>query len=211
MSEDGATTRASVPAGWYDDPHSPAQRRYWDGHDWTTHVAPGATIDLREDRPPPAPPIRRIAARAIDHTVLQLGGPLYILLVLGGDLVGVARVIALVSAMVGLVVLDTVFVGRLGGTPGKLLLGLTVVDATTGQPPSYGRAFRRAILGIFADPLRIGASGFRVASAALPIVWVLIAVVSFIMLFVGDSRTVHDRVGGTRVIEKQHATRSTAN
>ncbi|MFP5360899.1 MAG: DUF2510 domain-containing protein [Actinomycetes bacterium] len=28
------------PAGWLQDPQSPAQMRYWDGAAWTTHVAP---------------------------------------------------------------------------------------------------------------------------------------------------------------------------
>lgn len=28
------------PAGWFQDPQSPAQMRYWDGAAWTAHVAP---------------------------------------------------------------------------------------------------------------------------------------------------------------------------
>lgn len=28
---------AAVPPGWYDDPKSPGQRRYWDGSAWTEH------------------------------------------------------------------------------------------------------------------------------------------------------------------------------
>ena len=27
--------------GWYDDPWSPAQYRYWDGQAWTAHVSNG--------------------------------------------------------------------------------------------------------------------------------------------------------------------------
>lgn len=37
----------NAPAGWYTDPHHGAQLRYWDGLQWTGHVAPGG--------PPPAP------------------------------------------------------------------------------------------------------------------------------------------------------------
>lgn len=37
-----------VEAGWYDDPQTPEQLRYWDGQTWTDHVAPSAT-------PPVAP------------------------------------------------------------------------------------------------------------------------------------------------------------
>ena len=31
---------SSPPAGWYSDPQSPAERRYWNGAGWTEHVAP---------------------------------------------------------------------------------------------------------------------------------------------------------------------------
>src|SRR5512143_3697605 len=39
----GGTYGAGVaPAGWYPDPQNPAGQRYWDGTQWTEHVAPGA-------------------------------------------------------------------------------------------------------------------------------------------------------------------------
>ena len=30
----------TTPAGWYDDPHDPAQQRYWDGVAWSGHLRP---------------------------------------------------------------------------------------------------------------------------------------------------------------------------
>ena len=39
-----------VPAGWYADPETPNQHRYWDGMRWTEHVQPLA------DAPPPLAP-----------------------------------------------------------------------------------------------------------------------------------------------------------
>lgn len=36
-----------TPAGWYPDPETPGQQRYWDGNAWTQNFAPGAA--------PPAP------------------------------------------------------------------------------------------------------------------------------------------------------------
>jgi hypothetical protein len=33
---------ATPPAGWYPDPESPNQMRYWDGGQWTLHRAPAA-------------------------------------------------------------------------------------------------------------------------------------------------------------------------
>lgn len=32
----------TTPANWYPDPHNAAQVRYWDGQQWTEHVAPAA-------------------------------------------------------------------------------------------------------------------------------------------------------------------------
>lgn len=37
------------PAGWYDDPSTPGQQRWWDGSQWTAHLQP------RYEAPPPPP------------------------------------------------------------------------------------------------------------------------------------------------------------
>jgi uncharacterized RDD family membrane protein YckC len=34
----------TTPAGWYDDPHDPAQQRYWDGVAWSVHLRPRQQI-----------------------------------------------------------------------------------------------------------------------------------------------------------------------
>jgi hypothetical protein len=46
------TTPPPTPAGWYPDPQAPGYQRYWDGSQWTEHVAPlvGA--------PPGPPPVQ---------------------------------------------------------------------------------------------------------------------------------------------------------
>lgn len=51
----------SVPAGWYDDPHSSEQVRWWDGSAWTANVAPKVpqpVVSRRSEAatPPPLPP-----------------------------------------------------------------------------------------------------------------------------------------------------------
>ena len=36
-------TENNAPAGWQPDPDDPTQLRYWDGSNWTSHIAPMAT------------------------------------------------------------------------------------------------------------------------------------------------------------------------
>jgi hypothetical protein len=50
----------STPAGWYPDPESPSQQRYWDGTRWTEHRAPLVSAPA----PAPAAPVPPAAAPA---------------------------------------------------------------------------------------------------------------------------------------------------
>lgn len=124
----------------------------------------------------------------------------------GGD--GVGAVIAwtfwvFTTVVLSTVVVDTVFLHRLGATPGKLLFGLVVVDLHDAPALSKGQAFRRSFLGVFSSfaiPLGLISGGFATLPAFL--VALVIGLVSLVMLFVGDQRTVHDRVGKTRVVKR---------
>jgi hypothetical protein len=52
-------TQASPPAGWYDDPATPQQLRYWSGSAWTDHTQPNVPVPPQPPAPPPpqyAPP-----------------------------------------------------------------------------------------------------------------------------------------------------------
>src|SRR6476469_1110962 len=49
------TTPPRVPAGWYADPSARHERRYWDGTDWTAHVADGGVTATDQPRGRPAP------------------------------------------------------------------------------------------------------------------------------------------------------------
>lgn len=51
MVDTNTVTVMTSPANWYTDPHVPGQVRYWDGTQWTEHVAPAQ----RAATPPPAP------------------------------------------------------------------------------------------------------------------------------------------------------------
>lgn len=70
--------------------------------------------------------------------------------------------------------------GRFGRTPGKLLLDLRVVNARTGEPPGYVRAFIRYI-GYFVSALPLG----------LGFLWIV---------FDRQRQGLHDKLAGTRVV-----------
>ncbi|WP_052070104.1 DUF2510 domain-containing protein [Rhodococcoides fascians] len=54
------------PAGWYPDPSSPQQQRYWDGQTWSQHVQPAGPT------PPPSQPAKK--RRDPLRTVLTIAG-----------------------------------------------------------------------------------------------------------------------------------------
>ena len=70
--------------------------------------------------------------------------------------------------------------GRFGRTPGKLLLDLRVINARTGEPPGYLRAFIRYI-GYFVSALPLG----------LGFLWIV---------FDRQRQGLHDKLAGTRVV-----------
>ena len=60
---------SAQPAGWYPDPHQPAQLRYWDGTAWTDHRASRRPAPVPTwqppaplHQPPPAPPPPHVVA-----------------------------------------------------------------------------------------------------------------------------------------------------
>jgi uncharacterized RDD family membrane protein YckC len=75
------------------------------------------------------------------------------------------------------------FTARFGGTPGKVLLGLQVIDATTGRWLRPGQAGARILLSI-------------------PVIVTLLGIL--VLLFDAQRRAFHDRVMHTLVIVKEH-------
>ena len=95
------------PAGWYADPHTPAQMRYWDGGQWSTHTAPqqmppaeAPTAVLPQaappapssamtvpQPPPPAPPLSSPSATPTKRPVnkLLIGGAIAAGLIVAGS------------------------------------------------------------------------------------------------------------------------------
>ena len=133
--------------GWYRSPDDPPNtHRYWDGEHWIGDAEPIPSADDRHVAGVDAPAggaARRIGARAID---LAINVAVIIVMTgaIDGDF-GDATPSAF-AALAGLaftagyeIVLTTIF----GGTVGKLMLGLRVIEVDGTMPPSALVATRR--------------------------------------------------------------------
>lgn len=74
------TEQQPAPAGWYAHPSMADTQRYWDGQQWTDHIAPGS--------PQTAPASPRTEAQA-NHTLITVGLLSAFLLPILGFIVGV--------------------------------------------------------------------------------------------------------------------------
>jgi len=93
--------------------------------------------------------------------------------------------IGVLVLVVGLVVVAVVYLRALattGQTWGRRIVGIRVVDATTGAPPGWGKAIGRQLFAIF-----ISANVFY-----LGYLW---------MLWDKQNQTWHDKVAGTLVVD----------
>ena len=96
----------------------------------------------------------------------------------GAELLLILMVLGLLGIALRLVV-QVVFVGGCGQTPGQMAMGIGVVDAA-GHVPGYGRAARRWGGGMLS--------------------MVTLGLVSLPFMFARDRRGLADRVAGTRVV-----------
>lgn len=198
------------PAGWYHaegDP--PGTTRYWDGTQWQggPQAAPVAatggpaagTGGMGGMGQTLATPGLRMAGRLIDFIIsiviaLIIGaGSIDFDAIANGDEVAAPSFgLVLASAIIALAY-DTLFTHYMGGTPGKLLLGMRVAEADSGvTPPSLVVAAKRALNRLLGLLSGIGS-----------IVALIIGVASLVMLFTDDRhQTVMDKVAGTVVVKK---------
>jgi uncharacterized RDD family membrane protein YckC len=158
---------AVAPPGWYPDPQGPpGSQRWWNGATWTEHVqAPGSM-------PPPvgAPPSTHLAGYGqrlggwlldavvvwvVSVAVLSLAGGFFHTnrtiqtnnrVTFSSASFGIHSWGLLVAA--GVVVgYGTIFCGsKRGQTLGMMAVGVRVVDAGSGEPVGYWRAFGRALI-----------------------------------------------------------------
>jgi uncharacterized RDD family membrane protein YckC len=162
--------------GWHDDPFGRYPKRYYDGTQWTQHVADhaGATqVDPYGTQPSPggmptAPPVGqmpagygggpkksgavlRFLARLIDGIII--GIPLYIVLGAmfddmfafdsngnGGEFEFNFPIGALILQIAVYAAYDIYMHGTFGRTIGKMVVGVTVVQAADGSKINYGIA-----------------------------------------------------------------------
>jgi len=107
------------------------------------------------------------------------------------NLVGLALVVLPVT-----VALTAMECGRYEATPGKLRFGLRVRRDPTGERITWARSLGHLAAIALAAGGGIDAQIGAVASMAVPIAYV-------VTLFVGDRRTIYDRLAGTMVISTE--------
>lgn len=197
---------SSQQPGWYHaDGDPPGTHRYWDGSTWIGEPQPMAPASPASGGgggtlPAHVPgrlaePWMRIVARLIDAVILViffviLAGP-----ILDDDMIGTDQTPS-AGVLIGSLLISAAweigFVAALGGTPGKLLLGLRVADQETGSiPPSLRDAVMRWL------PSLVGLVPFLGSLASLAIL-----ILSVVWLFSHPQRqTVYDRVATTFVVK----------
>jgi uncharacterized RDD family membrane protein YckC len=200
------------PSGYYaaqGDP--PGTVRYWDGAQWTTQPMP-APPGFKSDAPDQrfAEVWVRIGALLLDSVITMIVlAPVMIFWLIdvfrqfdeqraAGETTfrfETSTPSSLLLAGLIVAVLQMVMIAYLGGTPGKLMVGLRITtDDGATTPPGLSRAFRRmlpAFVGIVPYIGGLIGIGFMVMS----LVWVNTD---------PERRSAYDRFAGTRVVRKSH-------
>ena len=200
----------STPPGWYQAPGDPeGTQRYWDGAGWQggpQPVAPaaggaapgysgGGAAMAGEGMTPQGARLatagQRIGARLIDVVIIVVVVFVVIFAIVGAG----ATEFSIGGLLLGIAfgfAYEVVTTALLGGTPGKLILGLKVVTADTGVTPvGWQPAIMRWLPSLAGN---IPLIGF--------IVSLVIFILSLVWLFNDPKRqTVYDKVGNTYVIQ----------
>lgn len=175
----------TAPAGWYPDPEASGLPRWWDGGSW--HAVQAPTFAPPAPGPLGRPPTSTSVAdwptgsRAPQPSgMLPPAGPwmrfaAYL----------VESVLVLLTLYIGWLIWASMVASK-GQTPAKQVLGLRVVDATSGQPVGLGRMlFMRGIV-----------AGL-VASFAVVL---SLGIVLFMPFWDRNNQNLWDKVSGTRVV-----------
>jgi len=211
----------TTPAGWYPDPNSPGQQRYWDGAAWTDNTAPGAGT---APAAPPAPPVGGYGAPGGYAPTSQVGygytqGPSALLAGFWSrfgaylvDLILVGIVVSIIAAVLGIDsfvdTTDSTGATRSFRVSGSYqLLNLLVaapyflyLEGTSGQ------TLGKKLLGIqvvAADTLQPGIGYGKAAIRYLGRILSAIAcLLGYLwMLWDGEKQTWHDKMASTKVVK----------
>jgi len=200
----------TAPPGYYaaqGDP--PGTVRYWDGTQWSAEPLPpppGWDPDRRPGDERFATVWVRVGATLIDGLISALVVLPFLIQYLvdvfedidaGGDGTSVELELPAVAYVVvlGMSLAWILCVAFLGGTPGKLMVGLrvTLADGRT-TPPGLAPAAVRSLPGFAGIIPVVG-----------PLIGIGFAIASLIMVNNDpERRSAYDRIAGTRVVRKRH-------
>ena len=130
------------PAGWYSAEGDPeGTTRYWDGSSWQGEPQQAPDDQLRAVAVAVVDPALRVFGRAIDWLLLSL---VLVPLWAAGETEGAGLFLRLEYGWIALFgailfLWDTLWVGLVGATPGKLILGYRVGVAQTFRAPGLRR------------------------------------------------------------------------
>ena len=197
-----------TPAGFYHAAGDPPDTvRYWDGARWSGEPTVHATTDAPNTGAGSFGSVgRRMGASAIDLALSAL--PIAILAIIvviqaidpndrnqefNTFATGSTENMIAIAIVFGELAIGVLMVAFLGGTPGKLIVGLRIVKHD-GQkcPPGIGSALRRVLPGLVSAFIGM-----------LPLTMPILAIVNIILVSTDDEhQSIYDRVGGTRVVLK---------
>jgi uncharacterized RDD family membrane protein YckC len=196
---------STTPPGWYPAPGDPpGTHRYWNGTEWTTGpqpmqqmgIPPMAGSQGTVHGRPLASAGQRIGARIIDAVIIWgVLGTLLVAFVVSDDDFNQFTGFNLGYTLVGLLISIAYEVGFViwkGGTPGKLILGLRIIQQEDGRtPPDQQHAFMRWVPTLVSYVPFIGG-----------LISLGIFILSLVWLFNDPNRqTVYDKIGKTYVVK----------
>ncbi len=194
-----------APGIYHAEGDPPGTVRQWDGTQWVGEPVPAPPSSV------PPPPIGATGApgnfadTGIRIAAILIDGIIFVALLFAAAIpfvedtdpdansfeIEVTGINAYIGPLV-MMALIIVMVATLGGTPGKLMLGLRVVTADGISPPGFGPATMRALTWL---PTFIPVVGV--------VVWLAVVITSLVFISNDpERRSVFDRVAGTRVIRK---------
>jgi len=188
----------TTPPGFYHAEGDPPNTvRYWDGSQWTgeptAQPAMSGTPSALSDQTRFATVGIRIGASLLDAALY-----LVVAAVLLGVIAIAAPDIGFYTLVLGLSLLSylvsIVMVAKLGGTPGKLMVGIRITnDDGLTTPPGFGPAIMRTLISFTGFIPGIG-----------QVIPLIVLVANIIMVATDDERrSVYDRIGKTRVVYKR--------